>query len=80
MKTPAGGKAGAKAGAKATGKPGGIEGMFVNKMIDSLRPHVPEYANVVMAELGKAQTQKASGIRSAECWPRRSRTRSATRT
>ncbi|MGB6159924.1 MAG: paraquat-inducible protein A [Acidobacteriaceae bacterium] len=59
MKTPAGGKAGAKAGAKATGKPGGIEGMFVNKMIDSLRPHVPEYANVVMAELGKAQTQKA---------------------
>ena len=33
--------------------------MFVNKMIDSLRPHVPEYTNVVMAELAKAQTQKA---------------------
>jgi hypothetical protein len=46
-------------GAKATGKPGGIEGMFVNKMIDSLRPHVPEYTDVVMAELAKRQTQKA---------------------
>ena len=51
-------------GAKATGKPGGvlpggIQGMFVNKMIDSLRPHVPEYTNVVMAELAKGQTQKA---------------------
>ena len=44
--------------AKGTGKPGGIEGMFVNKMIDSLRPHVPEYTDVVMAELAKPQTQK----------------------
>src|SRR6202050_4402732 len=51
MKTPS--------GAKAPGMPGGIQGMFVNKMIDSLRPHVPEYTNVVMAELAKGQTQKA---------------------
>jgi hypothetical protein len=31
---------------------------MVNMIIGSLRPHVPEYVDVVMAELGKQQTQK----------------------
>jgi hypothetical protein len=44
--------------AKASGMPGGIAGMFASKMIDSLRPHVPEYTDVVMAQLAKPQTQK----------------------
>ena len=33
--------------------------MLVNMIIGALRPHVPEYTNVVMAELGKSQTQKS---------------------
>jgi Paraquat-inducible protein A len=33
--------------------------MFVNMIIASLRPHVPEYTNVVMAELAKPQTQES---------------------
>lgn len=33
--------------------------MIVNMIINSLRPHVPEYTNVVLAELGKPQNQKA---------------------
>jgi len=33
--------------------------MFVNMIIASLRPHVPEYTNVVMAELAKPETQKS---------------------
>jgi hypothetical protein len=45
--------------AKASGKPGGINPMFVNMIVASLRPHVPEYTTVVMAELGKPQTQKS---------------------
>jgi hypothetical protein len=45
--------------AKATSKPGGINPMFVNMIIASLRPHVPEYTDVVMAELAKPQTQKS---------------------
>lgn len=44
---------------KAPGKPGGINPMFVNMIIASLRPHVPEYTNVVMAELAKPGTQKS---------------------
>ncbi len=44
--------------AKAAGKPGGVNAMFVNMIIASLRPHVPEYTDVVMAELAKSQTQK----------------------
>jgi hypothetical protein len=44
--------------AKPGGKPGGINPMLVNMIIASLRPHVPEYTNVVMAELTKSQTQK----------------------
>jgi hypothetical protein len=45
--------------AKASGKPGGGNAMFVNMIIASLRPHVPEYTNVVMAELAKPQTQES---------------------
>ena len=33
--------------------------MLVNMIISSLRPHVPEYTNVVLAELAKPQNQKA---------------------
>lgn len=33
--------------------------MLVNMIINSLRPHVPEYTNVVLAELAKPQNQKA---------------------
>ncbi len=45
--------------AKASGMPGGGNAMFVNMIIASLRPHVPEYTNVVMAELAKPETQKS---------------------
>jgi hypothetical protein len=44
-------------GAKAPAKPGGPSPMLVNMIVASLRPHVPEYTNVVMAELSKPQTQ-----------------------
>ena len=40
-------------------KPGGIQGMFVSKMIASLRPQVPEYTNVVMAQLVNHGTEKS---------------------
>lgn len=33
--------------------------MIVNMIISSLRPHIPEYTNVVLAELSKPQNQKA---------------------
>jgi hypothetical protein len=33
--------------------------MMVNMIINSLRPHVPEYTSVVLAELAKPQNQKA---------------------
>jgi hypothetical protein len=33
--------------------------MMVNMIINSLRPHVPEYTNIVLAELSKPQNQKA---------------------
>jgi hypothetical protein len=45
--------------AKASGMPGGGNAMLVNIIIASLRPHVPEYTNVVMAELAKPETQKS---------------------
>jgi len=45
--------------AKASGMPGGGNAMFVNMIIASLRPHVPEYTDVVMAELAKPQTQNS---------------------
>jgi hypothetical protein len=33
--------------------------MIVNLMVETLRPHVPEYADVVLAELGKAENKEA---------------------
>jgi len=39
-------------------KPGGIQGMMVTKMIASLRPQVPEYTDVVMAQLVNQGTEK----------------------
>lgn len=33
--------------------------MIVNMIINALRPHVPEYTNVVLAELAKPQNQRA---------------------
>jgi hypothetical protein len=45
--------------AKASGKPGGGNAMLVNMIIASLRPHVPEYTDVVMVELAKPGTQKS---------------------
>ena len=44
--------------AKASGKPGGGNAFLVNMIVASLRPHVPEYTDVVMKELGKSDTQK----------------------
>ncbi|SPE27307.1 conserved membrane hypothetical protein [Candidatus Sulfotelmatomonas gaucii] len=45
--------------AKASGMPGGGNAFLVNMIIASLRPHVPEYTNVVMAELAGPKTQKS---------------------
>jgi hypothetical protein len=45
--------------AKASGMPGGGNAMLVNMIIGSLRPHVPEYTDVVMKELTKPQTQES---------------------
>jgi hypothetical protein len=45
--------------AKGSGMPGGGNAMLVNMIIATLRPHVPEYTNVVMKELGKSQTQES---------------------
>lgn len=33
--------------------------MLVNMIVNSLRPHIPEYTNVVMAEIAKPQNQNA---------------------
>jgi hypothetical protein len=44
---------------KAGGKPGGGNAMLVNMIVASLRPHVPEYTSVVMAQLTKPDTQKS---------------------
>ena len=43
----------------AASKPSGIQGMFVGKMIDSLRPQVPQYTDVVMGQLVNSGTQKS---------------------
>ncbi len=40
-------------------KPSGIQGMFVGKMIASLRPQVPQYTDVVMGQLVNSGTQKS---------------------
>jgi len=47
------------ANGKATGMPGMANPMIVNMIINSLRPHVPEYTSVVLAELAKPQNQQA---------------------
>lgn len=44
---------------KSSGIPIRPNAMLVNMIVASLRPHVPEYTNVVMAELAKPQTQKS---------------------
>jgi hypothetical protein len=48
-------------GSKAKPAPGGFTAppMMVNMIVNSLRPHIPEYTNVVLAELSKPQNQKA---------------------
>lgn len=46
-------------GPGSTGPPGMGNAMVVNMIIASLKPHVPEYTNVVMAELSKSQNQGA---------------------
>ena len=45
--------------AKAAGMPGGGNPMIVNMIIGALRPHVPEYTDVVMKQLANPQTQKS---------------------
>jgi hypothetical protein len=45
-------------GAKAPGAPGGGNAFLVNMIVASLRPHVPEYTNVVMGELAKPEMGK----------------------
>ena len=45
--------------AKSTGMPGGGNAFLVNMIVASLRPHVPEYTDVVMKELAKPQTQES---------------------
>jgi hypothetical protein len=49
------------ANSKAPPSPAGFAAppIVVNMIINSLRPHVPEYTDVVMAELEKPQNQKA---------------------
>lgn len=47
------------ANSKAPAAPALGSPMIVNMIIGSLRPHVPEYANVVLAELAKPQNQRA---------------------
>ncbi len=47
----------------ASGAVGGLLGqgnaLMANLMIGALRPHVPEYANMVLAELGKSKNKQA---------------------
>jgi hypothetical protein len=49
----------AKASAKGSGMPGMTNPIVVNMIIASLRPHVPEYTTVVLAELAKPKNQTA---------------------
>jgi hypothetical protein len=55
----------------ANSKPPALPGLgnplIVNMIINALRPHIPEYTNVVLAELGKTQNQRAfkESVRSA---------------
>ena len=58
---PAGTKAKQPAGSSVKPAPAAftVPPMMVNMIVNSLRPHVPEYTNVVLAELSKPQNQKA---------------------
>ena len=47
------------ASSRTPSAPGLGNPMLVNMIINSLRPHVPEYTDVVLAELAKPQNQKA---------------------
>jgi hypothetical protein len=47
------------ANSNAPAAPGQGNSMLVNMIINALRPHVPEYTDVVLAELEKPQNQKA---------------------
>jgi hypothetical protein len=47
------------ADSKGTAKSAFGNPMIVNMIINALRPHVPEYTDVVLAELAKPQNQKA---------------------
>src|ERR1700733_15576853 len=44
---------------KGSAKPAGPNPFLVNMIVASLRPHVPEYTSVVMAQLAKPETQKS---------------------
>jgi len=48
-----------KPGSPKPAAPGFGNPMLVNMIISALRPHVPEYTTVVLAELAKPQNQKA---------------------
>ncbi|MGA2850468.1 MAG: paraquat-inducible protein A [Terracidiphilus sp.] len=58
VSSPPAAKGSSSPAAKGTGLPGGGNPIIVNMIIGSLRPHVPEYTDVVMAELSKQQTQQ----------------------
>ena len=44
---------------KGSAKPAGANPFLVNMIVASLRPHVPEYTDVVMKEINKADTQNS---------------------
>ena len=52
-------KPGSKAGSKPAPAAFTAPPMLVNMIVNSLRPHIPEYTNVVLAELAKPQNQNA---------------------
>jgi hypothetical protein len=47
------------ANSKTPASPARVSPMLVNMIVNSLRPHVPEYTNIVLAELAKPQNQNA---------------------
>jgi hypothetical protein len=40
-------------------KPAGLQGLMVSKMVQTLRPQVPQYSDVIMAQLVNQQTEKS---------------------
>ena len=55
----ASGKPGPSAAKPMPASPPAFNPMIVNMIVGALRPHVPEYTDVVMAELSKPQTSKS---------------------